>query len=271
MAQGSKDAVRAKAQQMREQQARADKRMRNIIIGVVTVVVVATIAAVTVVILNESRAKQAVNGADPASVLGSYAQGAPIILSHKGIGQKDDSLPTVTEYYDYSCHICADVDGRMGNQLSQGAIDGKYNVEYRSVETVKMKYQYAATTASLIVAQKAPNQWVSFHHALMKYFDEQYKAGNGTVVQDLQKSAAQVKKLAEGVGVPADVVASFPENAADDYLKKASDTWLAETYEGRDPKRLGTPEFIANNKKVITLAGTTGDELVSSVTAALGQ
>lgn len=243
--------VREKAQQLREQQARADRRTRNIIIGLVALILVVIIGAIAAVII-QSNHKKAQDSQAATATIGTYGDGAPIVVSHLGIGKVDESLPTLTEYFDYSCHVCAAYDVAFGEQATQDALDGKFNIKYQPVNTVKAPYQYAATTASLIAAQKVDAQtWGKFHNALLAYFNEAYTSGNGSVVQDLSKSAKQVKTIASQVGIPEDVVNSFPENGVDDYLTKTTQAWANATYEGRSPNSLGTPEFVINDKTAL--------------------
>ena len=104
----------------------------------------------------------------------------------------------------------------------------------------------------MIAAQKVDAQtWGKFHNALLAYFNEAYNSGNGSVVQDLSKSAKQVKTIASQVGIPEDVVNSFPENGVDDYLTKTAQAWANANYEGRSPNSLGTPEFVINDKTAL--------------------
>ena len=243
--------VREKAQQLRKQQARADRRTRNIIIGLVALILVVIIGAIAAVII-QSNHKKAQDSQAATAAIGSYGDGGPIVVSHLGIGKVDESLPTLTEYFDYSCHVCAAYDVAFGEKATQDALDGKFNIKYQPVNTVKAPYQYAATTASLIAAQKVDAQtWGKFHNALLAYFNEAYNSGNGSVVQDLSKSAKQVKTIASQVGIPEDVVNSFPENGVDDYLTKTTQAWANATYEGRSPNSLGTPEFVINGKTAL--------------------
>ena len=243
--------VREKAQQLREQQTRADRRTRNIIIGLVALILVVIIGAIAAVII-QSNHKKAQDSQAATAVIGTYGDGAPIVVSHLGIGKVDESLPTLTEYFDYSCHVCAAYDVAFGEQATRDALDGKFNIKYQPVNTVKAPYQYAATTASLIAAQKVDAQtWGKFHNALLAYFNEAYNSGNGSVVQDLSKSAKQVKTIASQVGIPEDVVNSFPENGVDEYLTKTTQAWANANYEGRSPNSLGTPEFVINDKTAL--------------------
>ncbi|WP_315580286.1 thioredoxin domain-containing protein [uncultured Actinomyces sp.] len=243
--------VREKAQQLREQQARADRRTRNIIIGLVALILVVIIGAIAAVII-QSNHKKAQDSQAATAAIGAFEDGAPIVVSHLGIGKVDESLPTLTQYFDYSCHVCAAYDVAFGEQAVQDALDGKFNIKYQPVNTVKAPYQYAATTASLIAAQKVDAQtWGKFHNALLAYFNEAYNSGSGSVVQDLSKSAKQVKTIASQVGIPEDVVNSFPENAVDEYLTKTTQAWANANYEGRSANSLGTPEFVINGKTAL--------------------
>ena len=119
-----------------------------------------------------------------------------------------------------------------------------------------MNYLKPATGASLVVAQKAPDKWIEFHHALLAYFRTQFQAGNGTVVQNLDPSWKQVKQIATEVGVPSDVVATFPVNAVESYLEASSNAWKDAQYSGRQPNQLGTPEFVKDHSSVVTLGKT---------------
>lgn len=265
------DPTRLKAQQLREAQQRTDRRIRLTIIGVVTVVVLAIIAAVTIAIVRGGNDDQSGSqSGDAAAVLGPFADGSPVLLSNLGLGQTDDSLPTLTEYFDYTCHVCADVDAAVGERLGEQAEKGAFNIAYQPVTTVGMAYQKPATTASLIVAQKDPEHWVDFHHALLAYFEEQFNAGNGTVIQDLDKSTDQVAQIATEAGVPAGVVSTFTQNSVDAYLTTTTNEWTAKTFDGRDPSSFGTPEFVKDGTTVIKLSGTSADAIFETIMTGMG-
>ena len=125
-----------------------------------------------------------------------------------------------------------------------------------------MEYQKAATSASLVVAQKDPDHWTAFHHALLAYFRTQFQASNGTVVQDLEASWRQVKTIASETGVPQGVVDTFPLNVSDDYLKASTAAWQGANVAGRGSS-LGTPEFVKDHARMIPL--TSAAELQQSI------
>ena len=248
------DPVRAKAAQMRLAQERADRRTRIIVISVVAAIVLAVVGAVGGVIWKQQSQINAARNVDASEVLGVFADGRPIVVNGNGVSsQADPNLPTLTEYFDYSCHACADLDAVLGEDLTTWASEGHYNLELQPVITVNMNYLKPATGASLVVAQKAPDKWVEFHHALLAYFRSQFQAGNGTVVRNLDASWKQVKQIATEVGVPADVIATFPVNAVEPYLEASSNAWKNASVDGREPNKLGTPELVKDHSTLVTL------------------
>ncbi|MBS4875051.1 MAG: thioredoxin, partial [Actinomyces sp.] len=156
----------------------------------------------------------------------------------------------------------------MGKDLTTWAAEGHYNIELQPVITVNMDYLKPAASASLVVAQKAPDKWVDFHHALLAYFRSQFQASNGTVVQNLDASWKQVKTIAAEVGVPSDVIDTFPVNAVEDYLKASTTAWQNAGYSGRG-NGLGTPELVKDHSTVIPL-GTQLGELRQSIANEFG-
>lgn len=265
---GARDQTRERARQLREQQQRADRRTRNTIIAVVGVLLVAIVVAIAVIVRSESSK----SGGSGSGVLGPYADGAPVVVSHKGVGKADSSLPTLTEYLDYSCEVCAHVESVAGSAIDEDVKAGRYNLEVQPVTTVGMAYQKPATTASLIVAQKDPDHWLAFHTHLLQYFWQQYSAGDSSVIQSDSASFGQVKAIAKQAGVPQDVIDTFQQNAVEDYLKTTTAAWGKKTFEGRDPNNYGTPEFVAGHKKVVPVtnfdANTIRDDLRKAASAA---
>lgn len=250
------DPVRAKAAKMRLAQERADRRTRIIVFSSVAAIVLAVVGAVGGVIWKQQADINAARNVDASTILGVFADGRPIVVNGNGVSaQADPNLPTLTEYFDYSCHACADLDAYIGNDLTTWASQGHYNLELQPVITVDMEYLKPATGASLVVAQKAPDKWIEFHHALMAYFRSQFNAQSGAVINNLDSSWKQVKQIATEVGVPSDVIATFPVNAVDSYLQASSTAWKEASVDGRDPNKLGTPELVKDHSTLISRSG----------------
>lgn len=237
-------------------QSRADKKMLTIIISVVSLVVVAVTITVAVILMNSVRAEQAPPAAqsasapfDPAALFGDYADGSPIIVSHEGVGRADDSLPTVTEYFDHSCPGCVQLATAADADLIAGAKAGEYNLAFAAVSSHNAAWNPVATAASVIVAIEAPDQWVALHEALIAYYYAAMQSGDGTIVTDADASLEQVRIIAEEAGVPASIIDTFPgAQVGQEYLNASSLKWQESTAEGRD--RLSTPELVVDTTHV---------------------
>lgn len=264
----SDDSARMKALQMREAQAKAERKTKIIVISVVVVAVLAIVTAVAIAISHQIAQKQATITGDPSELFPDYAAGKPIAYSHLGVGKLDESLPTITEYFDYSCHACADLDVIVGADLTAAVDNGEFNILYQPVKLVEMAYMDPATAASLIVAQKDPEHWAAFHHEVLQYFHERYKKGDGTVVTNAEKSRDQLQVLAASAGVPAEVSNLFPISGAAEYLEAATTTWREAEVEGRE--QMSTPEFVNDKSQKVFLYGIEAPDLMQSVRSGLG-
>ena len=133
------DPVRAKAAQMRQAQERADRRTRIIVISAVAVIVLAVVAAVGGVIWKQQAQVNAARNVDASDVLGIYADGRPVIVNGNGVvTEAEPNLPTLTEYFDYTCHERTDLDVDMRKNLTTWASEGHFKLELQPVITVNM-------------------------------------------------------------------------------------------------------------------------------------
>lgn len=252
------DSVQAKAKAMRDAQARADKRTRNIIVAVVTVVIVAIIVALVLVVQSQSR-----NAANPDSqVPAQFANGEPIVISHEGVGQKDENLADLEIYFSYSCSWCAYLDSSVGENLSQSALNGDFNLVLQPVNTAQMPFQPPATFAALQVAANAPEQFIPFHQALADFFFEASQNQDSSVIGNLEASQAKVNELAQQVGVPQEVIDQFGGDPSK-YLEQSTNAWREREIEGRGDG-LGTPEIVFKDT-VIRWSQGTPEEIYSSI------
>ena len=256
----SKDAARIKAQELRERQAQKERKTRAIIIaGVGTLLALAIIAVIWVV--NSARSNE-----DNQVMTGEFT---PIVVSSKGVGVADPNAPVVREYFDYSCHACANVDVLLGSKLWESVKDGEISLELVPVEVVRMPWHYAMTSAAYLVSQEEPDKFEQLHHASSEFFKSQFDGGDGSVIQDEAASLAKVKELATQVGVSQAVVDKISLDGAKGVLEANTTEWKDSQVEGRE--KLGTPEFVTGGKAV-QLSGQTADELVNSIlTAAKGE
>lgn len=252
----SHDETRMKAEALRQAQQQRDKRVRNVII-VVVVVLLALVAIGVAAVIYYNKADSSPADPQPTttesaapSQAGSEisADELTFIVSADGVGTEKEGVPTIEEFYDYSCHACADVSNIIGPSLVKAVKEGKINVKLMPVDVVNMEWHPVATQAAAIVYRDSPEYFVEYHQELMTFFKGQFDTGNGKVVQDATASAEKVKEIASRIKVPDEVIAKFDPEGAKAALQSNTDMWMNLTVEGREG--LGTPEFISNGKKL---------------------
>lgn len=253
---------RAKVQAAREAQKKAEKHKRTIIITTVVVLVLAVAGVIAAVVINGNRTQAAASA--PAEIPAAYADGEAIVISDKGVGEKNPDLDDVTIYYSYSCHACAYLDSVAGPYLTQAAEDGAFNLLLVPVANVDYPWRGPATNAALHVAAGEPDKFIAFHLALSDYFNEKFNVeSDDTVMANLEKSVAQVKSIAEDTGVSSDVIAKFGEDA-DAYTDITSEQWrTAEVDRGDDS--IATPEIIYSGKRLTWTPSSDGQAILDEV------
>lgn len=249
----TKDTARIKAQEMRKRQEQKEKKTRAIIFATVGILLAAVVIAV-IWVINSSRAneQEAVIDGDPKA----------IVVSSEGVGEADPGVPTVREYFDYSCHACANIDVLMGQQLWASVKAGDINLELMPVEVVKMPWHYAAAHAAYLISENEPEKFEQFHHSTFEFFQSQFNSGDGSVIQDEAASLKKVKELATEAGVSDSLVSQIASDGAKGVLQANTELWQTASVEGRD--QLGTPEFVTHDK-FIPLKGESAEELVQAI------
>lgn len=246
--------TREKAEALRAAQAKADAKTRNILIAVVAALVSITVLA-SVWVVWSAKSEMNANVAPSGEV-------TEFVVSADGVGKEKSGVPTLVEYFDYSCHACADVEGYIGKQVTDAAAAGKYNVKFVPVTVVGMPWNSVAAHAAYLTYKESPENFVTFHHELLAFFKTQFDSKNVSVIQNEDASLAKIKEIATQVGVPAATVEKFQKNGAADMLTTNHQAWKAATPEGRTG--LGTPEFQVNNK-VVELNGQSVEELYQNL------
>lgn len=253
------DSARLKAQQLREAQAKADKRTRNIIIAVVAVLAVAIVAAIVLVIVNRPTTEKSAEGL-PAQ----FQDGAPIVVSADGVSTEGSADETLDFYFDYTCQGCVITDYLVGPTMFQAAEAGDFNVAIHPVMTHNLAFNTAATAASLQVVADAPELFVPLHQAMVDYYyNEVLVPSDATVAGNLDSSTTKVAEIAREVGVPDDVIAKFDNEAASAYLLLSSQAWTARQVEGRS-SQITSPEFVFMDTK-LNPSGETSETMFASL------
>ncbi|MDO5049293.1 MAG: thioredoxin domain-containing protein [Actinomycetaceae bacterium] len=249
----STDATRLKAQEMRQKQAQKEKQTRAIIFAVVGVLLAITVIAVIWVITQSNAQKQEnqVEGSGDGTV-------TSMVVSAEGTGVADPAVPTLQEYFDYSCHACANMETMIGPEMWTAVENGEINLELIPVNVVRMAWQFPTAHAAFLIYENEPEKFADFHHEAHSFFHSQFTAGDASIIQDEAKSLEKVKEIATEVGVSSELVDKFTADGANDVLETNTQAWSEADVEGRDG--LGTPEYVSGGKQ-IRISGNNAEEV----------
>ncbi|WP_456786727.1 DsbA family protein [Cellulomonas sp. P5_C5] len=268
-----RDEARAKAAQMRKEQERKAKRNRILAIGGLVVAVLALVAVVFS-ILNQNKANEAAN----SNV--AYGQGtenvvapalddvtAPAPANDKGgipvsgnggddVGVAGDGDVDLTIYFDYMCPYCGQFDEANAGDLDAMLEEGGVTITYHPVSILDRlsagsSYSTRAVNATAIVADKSPEHFTDFVTAMYK--DQPAEGTSG-------RSDAEIAKIAEDLGVPAEVTATFMDTVSGTFdtqdEKGLEGTWrtfapwsaAATNQAGTDVPEFSTPTVLINGE-----------------------
>lgn len=257
------NSTRDKAKQLREAQAKADQRTRNIIVAMVVVVIVAIVVSVVFIVANRPTPEKAAS-----SLPEQFREGQPIVVSSEGVGKENPDVENLTLYFDYTCPACVNLETALRPHLIDGAQDGDYNLELQPVITSGGAFNVAATAGALEVASQAPDKFVAYHEAMTNYFYTAALQDGDTTYRDLDASVSKVAELAAEAGVPTEIVANFDTDAASAYLTMSTKTWVDADIKDRD--KVATPEFVVNGTNV-DYAADTAEAAMEKLLAAVGK
>ncbi|WRS31096.1 hypothetical protein U6G28_05285 [Actinomycetaceae bacterium MB13-C1-2] len=251
--------VRKKAQEMREAQRKSEIRTRNIIIGVVSLLVVAIVVAIVMIIVNRPGA-----GDNAEGLPEQFRNGEPIVVSAEGVraGTTEQVDGQLEFYFDYTCGGCVALDSAVGPDLFAATSAGDLTLSLRTVMTHNAPFNLAATAAAVQVAANDPTNFEALHQALVDFSYKSMVDQDTTVLNNLENSKTKVAEIAAQVGVPQAVIDSFDTDAAQAYLDASSTAWRASTAEGRTS--LTSPEMVYNKVR-LTPAGETGADIYQSI------
>lgn len=236
-----REEARIKALELRKEQERRAKRNRIFAISGIGVLALVLVGAV-VFVMQQDRANrvsyaQVVYGGDTANVNAptlADADPTPSVADDKGgipvsrgvVGQATEGDTVVSLYFDLQCPACAAFEQTNGDDLEAlGERDG-VTVEYKPLNFLDDRsnnthYSTRALNAALIVASEDPDNFITF---LEKLYENQPAEGTSGLKDD------KIAEIADGVGVPADVVATFTDTVSGTFTAGDSDSEKSGTW-----------------------------------------
>lgn len=240
-----REQARARAKQLREQKASADKRKRSLTIGLVALVVVGLVGGISYAVIATS-SSSSTNSANAKKVPANVtAQGGVLLGKDFSVvtPEQAKTIDHIVIYQDYQCPICQMFENPNANQIGSWIKSGQAVVEYHPISFLDghslNSYSSRAANAAFCVANSQPAKFFDVNTAL--YANQPAENTSGP-------SDSQIKDTLRSVGV--DVNSEINECIDQKRYSKFIDNKTAEAFStpavtGTDIPT-GTPDVLVN-------------------------
>jgi protein-disulfide isomerase len=255
-----REAARAKAKALREQQQKGDKRKRVFIqLGIAASVIVA-VGAVALTIFNASTQSTAV----PTNA--TFNDGVKVGTGLKVFTPDFTPAPAPGEkpieiiiYVDYQCPICAVFELPNSEQIKNWVETGAATVQMHTLSFLDGRgspnaFSSRAANASMCMAEYSPDNFFDYNTRIFKSQPTEGAPG---------PENAELISFAEEVGATnLDQLSScINEKSFGNWIKDATERALTEPIPGTDIQVSGTPTVLVNGQQY---TWNTGEELASA-------
>lgn len=209
-----RESARQAAEKFAAQQAAKDNRTRNILIGVIAVVILALVGVGYMLVKESQKTLLSVfDGKAPA--VATADGGIPFGGSPVTAGQTNEGAPELAVYLDFACPACGDFEMINAEDLRTMVEEGEATLIYHPVNILDHTadatgYSTRAANAMVEVAENAPEAVFDFVAIL---FEHQPGADG--------YSDEQIGELAAAAGVPEDVIANFSKGRYMEWVQQA--------------------------------------------------
>ena len=257
-----REAARAKARELREQNAKKEKRNKLLLQISVVVVALGIVGGVGAVIAIENANRVAApvvsDTPDNLTELGGIKIGVGLqafTAANTPTADAATDVPEIIIYQDYQCPICQAFDVPNSSQLRSWVDTGAATVEFRPLSFLDRaslnEYSSRAANAAFCVANFEPDSYFDFNEIAM--INQPSEGGEGP-------SDDEIFGWAEEAGAGSDEVKGCIQNKSfEDYLFQQTQTVLSAPHGGVSVT--GTPTILVNG---VQYSWATGEELVSA-------
>ncbi|WP_366180543.1 thioredoxin domain-containing protein [Actinomyces timonensis] len=235
-----REAARAKAQTLREEQARKARRAtltRRALIGAGAVAIVGGVGGTIWYSRSAEEAKK--NSKLPSGVRddGSWTYGADL-----AVGSSNADAPVLDVYFDYSCHFCANFEVEHSEEMKKLAADGKITLALHPAQFLKQDWTNLAYHAMGAVLDNEPAKAFDYHDALLAHFGTAFsKKDVGLLTKDA------INDLASQAGLSSDTRSVIKKAVRSSGYQK----WIdVSTKAFNDGGFRGTPTIVYDGKQV---------------------
>ena len=226
----------ARAEQMRRDREKADKRQRNFItIGIVAVVLVLIAGAAFAITSTNNENKRATEYVEPKGATKDFGI---VYDTEIATGKAAKDPVTVTMYEDFQCPACKAFETASGPFLKQAVAAGDITIDYRPISfldsPVTDQYSSRSTNVALCVLDTTDVKTYSAMHDIL-FVNQSPESGPGL---DDAALAAMAKEAGAG-----DLTACIKSRKFDPWLRKSTKAFDKAGHSG-------TPTILIDGKKV---------------------
>ena len=257
-----REAARDKARELRQQNAKKEKRNRLLLQVSVVLVALGIIGGVAAVVLVDAsnRADAPIVGDIPENLtdLGGLKVGVGLqafTASNSPTPDAVEQIPQIQVYVDYQCPICQAFDVPNSSQIRSWADIGAATVEIRPISFLDRAslnaYSSRAANAAFCVANFEPDSFYDLHELLMANQPEE-----GTQGHDDDQLFAYAKEAGAGTE---EIKGCIQAKSFGDYIEQHTQAVLSAPQGGVNVT--GTPTILVNDRQY---TWATNEDLVSS-------
>lgn len=211
-----REAARAQAEKLRQQQDAREKRSRNILMAVLAGIVVLVIAVGFFIWRSsQNTLLDSFDGAAPST---SDNHGGISVGADGEAGTVNEGSPVMQVYVDFMCPFCGDFEEVNAADLEELRAAGDLTVTYQFMSNLDQlsqgtQYSTRAANAAATVANDAPEQFVPFVEALFANQPAENTPG---------LSDEEIAALAVEAGVPQEVADTFADGVYTEWVGEAT-------------------------------------------------
>lgn len=194
-----REAARAQAKALREEQERLERRARITRRSLFGVGVVAVAGGVTYLVVSDGDSGDGDKVPAGVEADGSWTYGADLT-----VGSVNEGAPVLDLYFDYSCHFCAQFEATHSEEIMTLLKDGRITLALHPVQALGQVWTDQSMNAMGVVLDQQPEAALDFHNALLAFFTQIYQARDVSMMTE-----ENVVTTARGAGVTSEVTDGF--------------------------------------------------------------
>jgi protein-disulfide isomerase len=211
----------ADAKKKAQAQVNAQQRRALVMWIVIGVIVVGLFGALIAYIMRQGNVSSVTDTKSQltpaiATTNGGFGVGASGVVGGTDLSSSHVRLDV---YFDYMCPVCGKFEQARGAEIDALRKAGTADVYYHPISILDnassgTAYSTRAASAGALIAQEAPDKFLTFTTALFVNQPKEKSTG---------LTEAQIQAIATAAGVPADVVAKIPDLAYTAWVRSATE------------------------------------------------